>query len=324
MSKLDDIKRPVEEHFAAFEKEFKGLLKSPVPLLNVVLRYLVRQKGKQMRPLFVFLCARVTNDINEHTYRAASMIELLHTATLVHDDVVDDSYERRGFFSINALWKNKISVLVGDFLLSRGLLLALDHEEYQLLQIFSVATREMSEGELLQIERARKLDIDEDTYFDIIRKKTASLIASCCAAGAASAGGDVQDIERMRRFGEKVGMAFQIKDDLFDYEKTNKTGKPTGTDLKEKKMTLPLIHYLHKTDKKTRRKTIRKIRKHNENPDKVREIISSVYDNGGIEYARQRMIAFRDEALQILHEFPPSEARDSLEKLVNFTTERKY
>ncbi len=324
MGKLDDIKRPVADHFAAFEKEFKGLLKSPVPLLNVVLRYLVRQKGKQMRPLFVFLCAKVTNDINEHTYRAASMIELLHTATLVHDDVVDDSYERRGFFSINALWKNKISVLVGDFLLSRGLLLALDHKEYQLLQIFSVATREMSEGELLQIERARKLDIDEDTYFDIIRKKTASLIASCCAAGAASAGGDEQDTERMRRFGEKVGMAFQIKDDLFDYEKTNRTGKPTGTDLKEKKMTLPLIHYLHKADKKTRKKTIRKIRRHNENPEKVREIISSVYKNGGIEYARQRMMQYRDEALQILHEFPPSEARDSLEKLVNFTTERKY
>lgn len=324
MSSLEEIKKPISGHFSAFQKEFKSLLKSPIPLLNVVLRYIVRQKGKQMRPMFVFLSAQLSGNITEHTYRAASLIELLHTATLVHDDVVDDSFERRGFFSINALWKNKIAVLVGDFLLSRGLLHALNHEEYQLLQIVSNATREMSEGELLQIERARKLDIDESLYFDIIRKKTASLIASCCAAGASSAGSDADTVNKMRNFGEKVGIAFQIKDDLFDYEKTNATGKPTGADLKEKRMTLPLIHFLKITDDKTKRKTIRKVRRHNENPEKVNEIIAAVNQSGGIDYARQKMEKFKNEAIQILNEFPPSDARDSLEKLVNFTTQRKY
>lgn len=324
MGKLEEIRQPIDGHFNAFQKEFKSLLKSPVPLLNVVLRYLVRQKGKQMRPLFVFLTAEVCGGVNKHTYRAASLIELLHTATLVHDDVVDDSYERRGFFSINALWKNKVSVLVGDFLLSRGLLLALDHDEYKLLQIVSNATREMSEGELLQIERARKLDIDETLYFEIIRKKTASLIASCCAAGAHSAGRDEETVEKMRLFGEKVGIAFQIKDDLFDYEKTNKTGKPTGADLKEKKMTLPLIHFLENSDSKTRRRTIRKVRRHNANPEKVNEIISAVNESGGIDYARRKMEQLSNEAIEILKEFPASQARDSLEKLVIFTTQRKY
>ena len=324
MRKLDEIKKPIAEEFSAFEKEFKGLLKSPVPLLNVVLRYLVRQKGKQMRPLFVFLSAEVCGGITRRSYHAASLIELMHTATLVHDDVVDDSYERRGFFSINALWKNKIAVLTGDFLLSRGLLLALDHKDFDLLQIVSQATREMSEGELLQIERARKLDIDESLYFDIIRKKTASLIASCCAAGAASAGANDDLIEQMRLLGEKVGIAFQIKDDLFDYEKTNKTGKPTGADLKEKKLTLPMIYFLERTEAKTKKKTIRKIRRHNENPKKVNEIISLVNESGGIEYARQKMDQLKQEAIEIIHEFPASEARDSLEKLVIFTTQRKY
>ncbi|MCF8217421.1 MAG: polyprenyl synthetase family protein [Bacteroidales bacterium] len=324
MRKLDEIKKPIAEEFSAFEKEFKGLLKSPVPLLNVVLRYLVRQKGKQMRPLFVFLSAEVCGGITRRSYHAASLIELMHTATLVHDDVVDDSYERRGFFSINALWKNKIAVLTGDFLLSRGLLLALDHKDFDLLQIVSQATREMSEGELLQIERARKLDIDESLYFDIIRKKTASLIASCCAAGAASAGANDDLIEKMRLLGEKVGIAFQIKDDLFDYEKTNKTGKPTGADLKEKKLTLPMIYFLERTEAKTKKKTIRKIRRHNENPKKVNEIISLVNESGGIEYARQKMDQLKQEAIEIIHEFPASEARDSLEKLVIFTTQRKY
>ncbi|MGM0612533.1 MAG: polyprenyl synthetase family protein [Bacteroidota bacterium] len=324
MSQLDEIKKPIAEDFSAFEKEFKGLLKSPVPLLNVVLRYLVRQKGKQMRPLFVFLSAEVCGGITQRSYHAASMIELMHTATLVHDDVVDDSYERRGFFSINALWKNKIAVLTGDFLLSKGLLLALDHKDFDLLQIVSQATREMSEGELLQIERARKLDIDESLYFDIIRKKTASLIASCCAAGAASAGANENLIEKMRLLGEKVGIAFQIKDDLFDYEKTNKTGKPTGADLKEKKLTLPMIYFLERAENKTKKKTIRKIRHHNENPNKVSEIISMVNQSGGIEYARQKMEQLKQEAIEIIHEFPVSDARDSLEKLVIFTTQRKY
>ncbi|MFW6019446.1 MAG: polyprenyl synthetase family protein [Bacteroidales bacterium] len=324
MSRLNEIKKPIQKDFTAFEKEFKGLLKSPVPLLNLVLRYLVRQKGKQMRPLFVFLSAKVCGGITQRSYHAASMIELMHTATLVHDDVVDNSYERRGFFSINALWKNKIAVLTGDFLLSKGLLLALDHKDYDLLQIVSQATREMSEGELLQIERARKLDIDEALYFDIIRKKTASLIAACCAVGAASADADKKTIEKMRLLGQKVGIAFQIKDDLFDYEKTNKTGKPTGTDLKEKKLTLPMIYFLEKTENKTKKKTIRKIRRHNTNPKKVNQIISMVNESGGIEYAREKMDQLKQEALGIVHEFPASDARDSLEKLVIFATQRKY
>lgn len=324
MGQLDEIKTPVGEEFSTFEKKFKDSLQSPVSLLNIVLRFMVRRKGKQMRPLFVLLTAQLNGSINEHTYRAASLIELLHTATLVHDDVVDDSYERRGFFSLNAIWKNKISVLVGDFLLSKGLLLALDNDEFELLKIVSTATREMSEGELLQVERARKLDIKESDYFEIIRKKTASLIASCCAAGAYSAGADAEKQEQMRLFGEKTGMAFQIKDDLFDYEKTNHTGKPSGSDLKDKKMTLPLIHMLNHSDNKTRRKIIRKVRRHNENPDKVNEVIALVNQSGGIDYALQKMEQLKKEAIDILHKFPQSEARDSLEKLVNFTTQRKY
>ena len=324
MSELADIKKPIAGDFSAFEKQFKGLLKSPVPLLNVVLRYLVRQKGKQMRPLFVLLSAEVCGGITQRSYHAASMIELMHTATLVHDDVVDDSYERRGLFSINALWKNKISVLTGDFLLSKGLLLALEHNDFDLLQIVSRATREMSEGELLQVERARKLDIEESVYFDIIKKKTASLIASCCAAGAASVGSNEDKIEKMRLLGEKVGIAFQIKDDLFDYEQTNHTGKPTGTDLKDKKLTLPMIHFLEKADKETKKKTIRKIRRHNKKPQKINEIISLVNECGGIDYARNKMEQLKQEAIEIIREFPASNARDSLEKLVNFTTKRNY
>lgn len=324
MSELADIKKPIAGDFSAFEKQFKGLLKSPVPLLNVVLRYLVRQKGKQMRPLFVLLSAEVCGGITQRSYHAASMIELMHTATLVHDDVVDDSYERRGLFSINALWKNKISVLTGDFLLSKGLLLALEHNDFDLLQIVSRATREMSEGELLQVERARKLDIDESVYFDIIKKKTASLIASCCAAGAASVGSNEDKIEKMRLLGEKVGIAFQIKDDLFDYERTNHTGKPTGTDLKDKKLTLPMIHFLEKADKETKKKTIRKIRRHSKKPQKINEIISLVNECGGIDYARNKMEQLKQEAIEIIREFPASNARDSLEKLVNFTTKRNY
>lgn len=324
MEQLDEIKKPVKEQFSLFEKKLKASLKSPVPLLNIVLRYMLRRKGKQMRPLFVLLTASINGRINEHTYRAASLVELLHTATLVHDDVVDNSYERRGFFSLNALWKNKISVLVGDFLLSKGLLLALDNEEFELLKIVSNATREMSEGELLQVERTRKMDIKESDYFEIIHKKTASLIASCCAAGAYSAGADAEHTEKMRLFGEKTGMAFQIKDDLFDYEKTNSTGKPTGSDLKDKKMTLPLIHLLSTTDNKTRRKILLKVRRHNGNPEKVNEIISIVNNSGGIDYSIKKMEELKNDALEILHTFPPGEARESLEKLVNFTTQRNY
>ena len=276
MLTIDQIKAPIASYIEEFEKHFRDSMKSPVPLLNTITRYIIKRKGKQMRPMFVFLSARVCGEVNQSTYHAASLIELLHTATLIHDDVVDDSNERRGFFSLNALWKNKIAVLVGDYLLSRGLLLSLENEEYHLLKIVSNATREMSEGELLQIEKARKLDIEEPVYFEIIRKKTASLIASCCAAGAASVGADAETTEKMRLFGEYVGIAFQIKDDLFDYEKNLATGKPSGIDIKEKKMTLPLIHMLNNVSWNEKRQAMNIVRRHNNEPDKVAELIARV------------------------------------------------
>lgn len=324
MSKLEQIKAPVKEQIAEFEKVFKKSMKSNVPLLDKVTRYILKRKGKQMRPIMVFLSAGLQGKgtLNHSTHLAASLIELLHTATLIHDDVVDDSYTRRGFFSLNALWKNKISVLVGDYLLSRGLLLAVDNQEYELLRIVSHATREMSEGELLQIEKARKLDIKEEVYFEVIRKKTASLIASCCAAGACSAGADTQEIEKMRTFGEYVGIAFQIKDDLFDYQKSNKTGKPTGIDIKEKKMTLPLIYTLNQVSSSERRKMIRAVKHHNKNPEKVQAIIKRVVESGGMDYATKVMIDFRDRALAMLNDYPESEYKDSLRELVIYTTER--
>ncbi len=323
MTTLDQIKEPVREHIDAFEKYFRESMKSRVPLLDRIMRYIVRRKGKQMRPLFVFLSAEIAGGINDSTYRGASLVELLHTATLVHDDVVDDSNERRGFFSINALWKNKISVLVGDFLLSKGLLLSLENDDFELLKVVSTAVREMSEGELLQIEKARRLDIEEDIYYEIIRKKTASLIASCCACGAYSAGGDREVTERMRLFGEKVGMAFQIKDDLFDYQRANKTGKPSGLDIRDKKMTLPLIYLLNKADRSTRRSVINTIKNHNSDPDRVAALIGKVTECGGIDYARQKMLDFRKEALSILDEFPQSRSRDAMAALVKFTTDRE-
>jgi octaprenyl-diphosphate synthase len=325
MGKLDEIKEPVKDQITEFEEVFRKSMKSKVPLLDKVTRYILKRKGKQMRPLFVFLSANMIGEgkISQSTYHAASLIELLHTATLIHDDVVDDSYERRGFFSLNALWKNKISVLVGDYLLSRGLLLAVDNSEFDLLRIVSNATREMSEGELLQIEKARRLDIQEPVYFDIIRKKTASLIASCCAAGASSAGADKETIEKMRRFGEYVGIAFQIKDDLFDYQDSRKTGKPNGIDIKEKKMTLPLIYMLNQVSSIERRKYIRTIKKKNDDAESVAKIISRVNDSGGIEYAYDRMMDYQAKAVEMLQEFPENEYRKSLEQLVIFTTERK-
>lgn len=323
MSTLDEIKKPVADHLGIFEKKFRSSMKSSVPLLDIITRYIIKRKGKQMRPLFVFLSAGLNGNINDSTYVAASLIELLHTATLVHDDVVDDSNERRGFFSINALWKNKVAVLVGDFLLSKGLLLALDNNEFQLLKIVSNATREMSEGELLQIEKARKLDIDESIYFEIIRKKTASLIASCCASGAASVGSPEASVDRMRQFGEKVGIAFQIKDDLFDYEQSNKTGKPHGIDIKEQKMTLPLIYLLNNLGRSEKRKIVNIIKNHNTNPDKVKYVINQVNQSGGIDYARDKMATYRNEALNILNEFPDSETKSALIQLVDFTIERK-
>ncbi len=324
MLTIDQIKAPIASYIEEFEKHFRDSMKSPVPLLNTITRYIIKRKGKQMRPMFVFLSARVCGEVNQSTYHAASLIELLHTATLIHDDVVDDSNERRGFFSLNALWKNKIAVLVGDYLLSRGLLLSLENEEYHLLKIVSNATREMSEGELLQIEKARKLDIEEPVYFEIIRKKTASLIASCCAAGAASVGADAKTTEKMRLFGEYVGIAFQIKDDLFDYEKNLATGKPSGIDIKEKKMTLPLIHMLNNVSWNEKRQAMNIVRRHNNEPDKVAELINQVNSSGGIEYAAGKMREYQQKAIALLNTMPESDSRCSLEQMVMFTTERKH
>lgn len=324
MLSIKDIKAPIQREMEEFEVKFKSSMKSSVPLLDKITNYIVKRKGKQMRPMFVFLTANVCGGINESTYRAAALIELLHTATLVHDDVVDDSNERRGFFSVNALWKNKIAVLVGDYLLSRGLLLSVDNHDYKLLGIVSNAVREMSEGELLQIEKARRLDIQEPVYFEIIRQKTASLIASCCSCGAASASDDEEVVARMRDFGEYTGIAFQIKDDLFDYGSGENIGKPTGIDIKEKKMTLPLIFALNKSSFFEKRRIINIIKNHNTDPQKVAEVISFVHASGGIQYAEQKMYEYRAKALNILNTFPESPSRTSLINLVNYTTERKH
>ena len=322
MSAIDWIKRPITDELNLFERRFKDAMKSNVPLLDKITYYIVRRQGKQMRPMFVFLSAKLCGQVNDSTYYAASMIELLHTATLVHDDVVDDAYERRGFFSINALWKNKIAVLVGDYLLSQGLLIAVKNDQYRLLQIMSQAVKEMSEGELLQIEKARRLDIKESVYFDIIRQKTASLIASACAAGAASATNDGETVEKMRLFGEKAGIAFQIRDDLFDFG-TDDVGKPLGIDIKEKKMTLPLIYALENANSEERKHIIHIIKAHSENSEKVAEVIAFVRKSGGLVYAEQAMNQYRDEAFAILHTFEDTEVRRCLEGLVNYVTERK-
>ncbi len=320
---VNEIKAPIAAEMAAFELKFKSSMKSSVPLLDKITRYIVKRKGKQMRPMFVFLSAKMCGEMNDSTYRAASLIELLHTATLVHDDVVDDSNERRGFFSVNALWKNKIAVLVGDFLLSRGLLLSIDNKDFHLLGLVSNAVREMSEGELLQIEKARKLDIDEAVYFDIIRKKTASLVASCCACGAASVTNDEKIIEQMKAFGEAVGIAFQIKDDLFDYSGDTSIGKPTGIDIKEKKMTLPLIYTLNNASFFDKRSIINIVKNNNNDPKKVSEVIDFVVKSGGIQYAESRMTEYKTKALNILETFPDSASKTSLRELVKYTTERK-
>lgn len=322
MGKLEQIKAPVAAQMDGFEDWFRQSMKSNVALLDKITHYIVKRKGKQIRPLFVFLSARLHGQPGESSYTAASLIELLHTATLVHDDVVDDAHLRRGFFSVNALWKNKIAVLVGDYLLSKGLLLSVDKKEYRLLQIVSNSVREMSEGELLQIEKARKLDIKEPVYFEIIRQKTASLIASCCACGAASVGSSDEVVEKMRLFGEYVGIAFQIKDDLFDYGSDASIGKPTGIDIKEKKMTLPLIYALNQASSSEKRKIVNTVKNHNQNPEKVKELIQYVVKSGGIEYTRNKMLEYRNKAIELLHTFPQNEARNSLQDLVNFTVER--
>ncbi len=320
---VKQIQAPIEQHMEVFEEKFRDSMKSRVALLDKITHYIIKRKGKQMRPMFVFLSAEMCGGVTESTHTAASLIELLHTATLVHDDVVDDAAERRGFFSINALWKNKIAVLVGDFLLSRGLLLSVDKKEFRLLEIVSQAVREMSEGELLQMEKTRTLNLKEDVYYDIIRQKTASLIAACCASGAQSAGKDEETIEKMRLFGEYVGMAFQIKDDLFDFGSAEDIGKPTGIDIKEKKTTLPLIYALNQSAWLLRRKITGFVKNHNENPDKVAQVIDFVMNSGGIEYATQKMNEFKEKALEILSQFPASPSRDSLEGLVLYTINRK-
>ncbi len=319
--KLKDIQAPVEAEMEQFEKKFRDSMRSKVMLLDKITNYIVKRKGKQMRPLFVFLSAGTAGTISESTYRGAALIELLHTATLVHDDVVDDSHYRRGFFSINALWKNKIAVLVGDYLLSRGLLLSLDNNDFDLLKIVSTAVREMSEGELLQMEKARKLDITEEVYYDIIRQKTASLITSCCSVGAASSGADAETIDKLTRFGECVGMAFQIKDDLFDYG-AFEIGKPTGIDIREKKMTLPLIHALNQVSNGEKSRIIGLMKKSADRPKYVNEVIRFVKAAGGLEYATGVMERYHGEAKEILLTLPPSIYRDSLEQLVQFTIDR--
>ncbi|MDZ7605020.1 MAG: polyprenyl synthetase family protein [Cyclobacteriaceae bacterium] len=319
---LKEIQTPIAREMVEFEKKFRDSMRSRVLLLDRIMTYIVKRKGKQMRPMFVFLSAGVSGSISESTYRGAALIELLHTATLVHDDVVDDASYRRGFFSINALWKNKIAVLVGDYLLSRGLLLSIEHGDHELLRIVSNAVREMSEGELLQMEKARKLDIDEAVYFDIIRQKTASLIASCCAVGASSSGAERAVIEKMRLFGEKIGMAFQIKDDLFDYG-TAEIGKPLGINIKEKKMTLPLIYALRYASFPDKMANIFKIRYQSQNMKKVREVIEFVKASGGIEYAKKAMESYFREALDILESFADSPYKSSLRDLVNYTIQRE-
>ncbi|MDO8897072.1 MAG: polyprenyl synthetase family protein [Bacteroidales bacterium] len=323
MAEIDQIKKPIKSELKHFEQVFRDAMRSRIPLLDKVTQYLVKSKGKQMRPMFVLLSAQVAGSVNESTYRAATLIELLHTATLVHDDVVDDSNERRGFFSINALWKNKIAVLVGDYLLSQGMLLALNNDDFALLKIVSGAVKEMSEGELLQIEKARRLDVQEDIYFEIIRKKTASLIASCCAVGAASTGADEQMIQRMRDFGTYVGIAFQIKDDIFDFEDSRVIGKPTGIDIKERKMTLPLIFLLNNSNWSEKRKIINLVKNHNSEPDKVRLVIEKVRASGGINYAENMMNDYIQKALETLSGLPASPALESLKMLVDYSINRE-
>lgn len=313
----------IQEELTVFEQRFKEAVRSNAPLLDRIMRYVVKRKGKQLRPMFVLLSAKLCGAVSDPAYRAASLVEILHTATLVHDDVVDDSMERRGFFSPYALWKAKANVLIGDYLLAKGLLLSLDHNDYQILHILSDAVRKMSEGELLQLEKARSLNLKEEIYYEIIRNKTASLLASACAAGAWSSSEDSGITEKMRLFGEKTGMAFQIKDDLFDYASED-VGKPTGNDIKEKKLTLPLIYTLNNTDKETRRKIIYIVKNNNQDKAKVKWVIDKVAETGGIRYATDKMNAFKQEALDMLHSFPDSPYRKGLEDMVLFVTDRKY
>ena len=324
MKPVEQIKLPIQNEMELFEEKFKASMLTKVPLLNRITYYIVRRKGKQMRPMFVFLVAKMVSNggFDERTYRGASVVELIHTATLVHDDVVDDSNRRRGFFSVNALWKNKIAVLVGDFLLSKGLLLSIDNEDFDLLKLISIAVKEMSEGELLQIEKERKLDITEAIYFEIIRQKTATLIAACCGIGAASVGANQEKVQQMRKFGEYIGIAFQIKDDLFDYS-DEKIGKPTGIDIKEQKMTLPLIYTLNTCSEKDKNWIINSVKKHNKEKRRVKKVITFVKENGGIEYTISKMNDYKNRALSILENYPTSPYKDSLIQMIDYVVERK-
>ena len=323
MKAIDKIKSPIKEEMLRFEEKFRASMKSSVPLLDKITHYIVKRKGKQIRPMFVFLTAKSLGDINEATHRGAALIELLHTATLVHDDVVDEAYERRGFFSLNALWKNKIAVLVGDYLLSRGLLLATENGDFKQLQIVSNAVRQMSEGELLQIEKSRGINVSEEVYFQIIRQKTATLIASCCACGASSVGNDDAMIEKMRQTGEKIGIAFQIKDDLFDYGLGGKIGKPTGIDIREKKTTLPFIYAINNSQNGSGKRALRLFKKDRKSKKDVEEVIDFVLNSGGIEYAERKMREISSEAIAELQRLPQNDARESLIELVQYTIDRE-
>ncbi len=323
MVSLDQIRGPIAEELSIFSRKFQEAMRSDVPLLNAITRYIVRSKGKQLRPMFVLLSAKTLGNITESTYHAAALIELLHTATLVHDDVVDDAYQRRGFFSINALWKNKIAVLVGDYLLSRGLLLSVHHKEFRLLEIVTQAVGEMSEGELLQIEKNRHVQMEESDYFSIIRMKTASLIAAACASGVASVGAEDALIQQMYHFGQNIGIAFQIKDDVLDWSRLN-TGKSSGADLKNKKMTLPLIHALRQLNWLERKRVLRHFRQNQNDRNTFSSVLSILQDTGGIAYAQQKMQEYCQLALSHLEAFPDSAYRTALMQLVQFTIERQY
>jgi octaprenyl-diphosphate synthase len=322
MLSVKEIKAPVQKEMDIFEEKFKDAMLSSVPMLDKVTHYIVKRKGKQMRPLFVFLVAKMLGEINESTFTSASLIEMLHTATLVHDDVVDDANDRRGFFSVNALWKNKIAVLVGDYLLSKGLLLSIDNGEFDVLRVVSNSVREMSEGELLQIEKARKLDITEEVYFEVIRKKTATLISSCCECGAVSVG-KMEERENIRKFGELIGLAFQIKDDIFDYGDGEKIGKPTGLDIRERKMTIPIIYALNNSTPEIKSSLINIVKNHNEEPKMVKKAINMVIKAGGVQYAHKKMIDLKNEALSLLDKYPESESKNALIGLVEYTTMRE-
>ena len=322
MASVKQIMAPITSEMSEFETRFRASMKSKVPMLDKVTHYIIRRKGKQMRPMFIFLTAKMLGDVNDKTYDGATLVELLHTASLVHDDVVDDANERRGFFSVNALWKNKIAVLVGDYMLSKVLLLSIEKNNTHLLEVVARAVKEMSEGELLQIEKARKLDITEEIYFDVIRQKTASLISTCCELGALSVD-RIDQRENMREFGELIGIAFQLKDDIFDYGEPGQIGKPTGLDIRERKMTLPLIYVLNTAPEEVKKELINIVKNHNENPKKVRRAVSLVIEYGGIEYAHKRMLEYKEKALSLIKDIPNSESKESVIGLVEYTTTRK-